>query len=102
MEACYLSIHSRPLLSDESWATNSKGEWEPLWCPLGEHGEPAGLLCHVEQANFSGPVQLHTEYPLGGAENGARKLTLPESQVLAAIRRDLNILKGRMREAQLT
>jgi hypothetical protein len=42
-----------------------------------------------------------TEYPLGGAENGAKTLTLDESQILATIRKDLNTLKGWMRQAQL-
>jgi len=46
-------------------------------------------------------VQLHTEYPLGGVDNGAKTLTMDKSQVLATIRKDLNTLKGWMRQAQL-
>lgn len=56
----------------------------------------------IKGAKFSGAVQLHTEYPLGGAESGARKLMMDKSQVLAAIRNDLNTLKDWMREAQLS
>jgi len=44
---------------------------------------------------------LHTEYPLGGVENGSKTLTLEKSQVLATIRQDLNTLKGWMRQAEL-
>jgi hypothetical protein len=55
----------------------------------------------LKEAGFSGPVQLHTEYPLGGIENGARILTLEKSTVLATIRKDLATLKGWMKEAQL-
>ena len=52
-------------------------------------------------SDISGPVQLHTEYPLGGIENGARTLTMDKAQILATVRKDLNTLKGWMRRAQL-
>jgi hypothetical protein len=55
----------------------------------------------IKEAKFSGPVQLHTEYPLGGVQSGAKSLTIDKSQALAAIRKDLDTLKGWMREAQL-
>jgi len=55
----------------------------------------------LKEADFSGPVQLHSEYPLGGAENGDKRLTLPKATVLATIRKDLVTLKGWMKEAQL-
>jgi sugar phosphate isomerase/epimerase len=89
-------------IKDFKWGKNAKGEWEPLWCPLGEGmvNFPA-YLAMIKAAKFSGPVQLHTEYPLGGVENGARTLTMDKAQVLATIRKDLNTLKGWMRQAQL-
>jgi hypothetical protein len=55
----------------------------------------------LKEADFSGPVQLHTEYPLGGVENGARTLTLKKATVLAAIRKDLAALKGWMKEQEM-
>jgi len=55
----------------------------------------------LKEAQFSGPVQLHTEYPLGGVENGVKNPTLGRSQILAAIRKDLDTLKGWMKQAQL-
>ncbi len=90
-------------IKDFMWGRNSKGEWEPLWCPLGEGmvNFPA-YFAMIKQAKFSGPVQLHTEYPLGGVENGARTLTMDKAQILGAIRKDLNTLKGWMKQAQLT
>jgi sugar phosphate isomerase/epimerase len=89
-------------IKDFKWGKNRKGEWEPLWCPLGEGmvNFPA-FLAMLKEADFSGPVQLHSEYPLGGAENGDKTLTLPKSTVLATIRKDLVTLKGWMKEAQL-
>jgi sugar phosphate isomerase/epimerase len=89
-------------IKDFKWAKNAKGGWEPQWCPLGEGmvNFPA-FLAMLKEAGFSGPVQLHSEYPLGGAENGDKTLTLPKATVLASIRKDLATLKGWMKEAQL-
>jgi len=89
-------------IKDFKWGKNTKGEWEPQWCPLGEGmvNFPA-YFAMLKEAKFSGPVQLHTEYPLGGVENGAKTLTMDKSQVLATIRKDLDTLKVWMREARL-
>ncbi len=89
-------------IKDFKWAQSAKGAWEPQWCPLGEGmvNFPA-FFAMLKEANFTGPVQLHTEYPLGGIENGARTLTLDKATILATIRKDLATLKGWMKEAQL-
>lgn len=89
-------------IKDFKWGKNAKGEWEPLWCPLGEGmvNFPA-YFAMIKEAKFSGPVQLHTEYPLGGVESGARALAMDKSKIFATIRKDLNTLKGWMRQAQL-
>ena len=51
---------------------------------------------------FSGPVQLHFEYPgLGGAQNGDKQLTIPKQEVIDAMRRDLTSVKGVMSAQQL-
>jgi sugar phosphate isomerase/epimerase len=89
-------------IKDFKWGKNAKGEWEPLWCPLGEGMVNFPIFfAMLKEANFSGPIQLHTEYPLGGIENGSRKPTLTRPQILAAIRKDLDKLKGWLRQAQL-
>ncbi|MCX6216690.1 sugar phosphate isomerase/epimerase family protein [Spirosoma sp.] len=38
------------------------------------------------------PVSLHIEYPVGGAEHGATRLTVPQKEVFNAMKRDLNRL----------
>ena len=89
-------------IKDFKWGKNAKGQWEPMWCPLGEGMVNfRAFLAMLKESGFSGPVQLHSEYPLGGAENGNKTLTLPKATVLAAIRKDLATLKGWMKEAQL-
>jgi sugar phosphate isomerase/epimerase len=89
-------------IKDFKWDRNANGEWEPQWCPLGEGMVNfRAFFAMLKEADFSGPVQLHTEYPLGGAENGARTLTLEKSKVLATVRKDLAALRAWMREVQL-
>lgn len=90
-------------VKDFKWGQNSKGEWEPLWCPLGQGmvNFPA-YLAMIREAEFSGPVQLHTEYSLGGAEEGSRTPTMGKSQILDFIRRDLNTLRAWMKQAQFS
>jgi sugar phosphate isomerase/epimerase len=89
-------------VKDFYWSRNAKGEWKPQFCPLGE-----GMVnfkryfAMLKEAKFSGPVQMHIEYPLGGAENGAKTLTIDKSRVIAAMRRDLTTLRGWLREAGL-
>jgi sugar phosphate isomerase/epimerase len=90
-------------VKDFYWAKNARGAWRPQFCPLGE-----GMVNFkryfelLKQARFSGPVQLHIEYPLGGAENGAKTLTIDRSKVIAAMRRDLTTLRGWLHDANLT
>jgi L-ribulose-5-phosphate 3-epimerase len=39
------------------------------------------------------PVSLHIEYPMGGAEHGATKLSIPSKELFAAMKRDLGRLQ---------
>jgi hypothetical protein len=49
----------------------------------------------LRDARFSGPLQLHFEYPLGGAENGKKKdLTMSQADIFAAMKRDLTTLRA--------
>lgn len=57
-----------------------------------------GLL---KSYNFNGPLCIHYEYPLGGAEDGATKITVQKEKVLEAMRSDLGKLKQWMAEAGL-
>src|SRR5579872_2055044 len=87
-------------IKDFLWAKNAKGDWAPEWRPLGE-----GMVrfpqffTMVKAANFQGPVQLHFEYPLGGAGGGKKTITIPQSEVFAAMKRDLDTLRGYMAQA---
>ena len=53
----------------------------------------------LHDLGFNGPMELEAEYPLGGAENGADKLTLPRAQVLGSIKRDLLTIRAALAQS---
>lgn len=75
-------------------------DYQPAWVPLGEgmvrFSEFFKRLTHT---SFDGPMQLHFEYPLMGADAGKRQLTGDVTQVMAAMRRDLRQLRAYLRDA---
>ena len=98
-------IHSARLLlpisrgiavKDFKWIRNAKGAWVPGWCPLGQ-----GMVnfrqffTMMRAANFTGPLQLHMEYPeLGGPNDGKTTFTIPKSDLVAQMRREITTLKS--------
>jgi hypothetical protein len=56
----------------------------------------------VAAANFRGPLQLHFEYPLGGAESGKRQIAITQNEVFSAMERDLNRLRGYLQASHLS
>ena len=50
-------------------------------------------------AGFSGPLQLHFEYPLGGAQEGKPVITIPQDEVASAMKRDLQLIRNFIRTA---
>ncbi|MBK9932148.1 MAG: sugar phosphate isomerase/epimerase [Saprospiraceae bacterium] len=47
----------------------------------------------VDKLNVHAPLCLHLEYPLGGANDGESHLSIPATEVIEAMKRDLNSLK---------
>ncbi len=89
-------------VKDFLWKKDAKGSWKAQWTPLGQ-----GMV-HLPQffgmlaaARFNGPLQLHFEYPLGGADGGKSTLTLPREEVTAAMKRDLQQLRTYLKDASL-
>ena len=89
------------VIKDFFWQ-KSNGRWRTVNCPLGE-----GMVDFkryfkvVKKSGFSGPITVHYEYPLGGANKGKRKLTIPPKDVLSAIRKDLKQLKEWLNQAEI-
>ena len=88
-------------LKDFIWAKKD-GKWQPQLVPLGEgivdYKTYFGLL---KQDNLAGPMSIHYEYPLGGAETGKTQLTIPSDTVLAALQRDLQTVRKLLKDANL-
>ncbi len=88
---------------DFVWEKNSQGHWEPAFLALGHGMVRFPTYCSMlAKTAFNGPVQLHFEYPLGGADQGQRQITMERAQVFAAMRRDLGVLRGYLKEAGLS
>jgi sugar phosphate isomerase/epimerase len=98
------SSHIRGVaFKDFVWQKNARGPWEPAWVPLGQGMVHFPQFCSMlSKTAFDGPVQLHFEYPLGGAENGKRQLTIDRGEVFSAMRRDLRQLHAYLRDAGLS
>jgi sugar phosphate isomerase/epimerase len=88
-------------VKDFLWKKNARGRWVSAWTPLGEGMvRLPEFFSRVAAMQFSGPLQLHFEYPLGGAEEGKGDIT-NRSEVYAAMGRDLKQLRGYLAEARL-
>jgi sugar phosphate isomerase/epimerase len=88
-------------VKDFLWEKDQRG-WKANFKPLG-----TGMV-HFPQffsmlaaAHFSGPLQLHFEYPLGGADNGKTSITIPKEEVFTAMKRDLQQLRTYLKDAAL-
>lgn len=71
------------------------GGWTSPYVPMG-----TGLVDIFRYANvlrdigFDGPMELEAEYPMGGAENGLDKITLPRAQVIGTMKRDVLTIRA--------
>jgi sugar phosphate isomerase/epimerase len=91
-------------VKDFLWEKDASGQWQANWKPLGQGMVRfARFFDMLRDARFAGPLQLHFEYPLGGAENGLKKdLTMSRADIFAAMKRDLKTLRGMLQAAQLS
>lgn len=89
-------------VKDFLWGKDARGRWQAQWKPLGE-----GMVhfpeffAMVAESGFAGPLQIHFEYPLGGSNDGKRELTIPRAEVIAAMKKDLGMLRGYLGKAGL-
>ena len=89
-------------VKDFLWQKEST-DYQPTWVPLGQ-----GMVRFptffslLAQTSFDGPLQLHFEYPLAGADAGKRQLTGDPAQVFSAMKRDLRQLRIYLKDAGLS
>jgi sugar phosphate isomerase/epimerase len=91
-----LAPHIRSLdVKDFIW-TERDGAWGVESVPLGEGAVDFQRYFELlEQWSVEGDMTLHLEYPLGGADKGRSELSIPEEQVIRAMRQDLAYLSNR-------
>ena len=88
-------------VKDFLWEKDKKNQWRPAWKPLGEGMVNfAKFFQMVKAAHFSGPLQLHFEYPLQGADEGVKTVSNPK-EVFSAMTRDLKQLRSYLSQAGL-
>jgi sugar phosphate isomerase/epimerase len=89
-------------VKDFAWEKDAKGVYQAEWKPIGEGMvKLPQFFGMVAQTPFEGPLQIHYEYPRGGANNGTRTLTIPKETVLAAMKKDLERVRGMLAQAGL-
>lgn len=88
-------------VKDFLWEKNARFEWRPEWKPLGQGMVNfSKFFSMVSNASFDGPLQLHFEYPLHGADEG-KKVVSNKDEVFTAMKRDLKQLRGYLTQAGL-
>ncbi|TDH24672.1 twin-arginine translocation signal domain-containing protein [Segetibacter sp. 3557_3] len=79
-------------LKDFHW--EKKDRWQHKLVPLGEGMVDFEQFFDLaKRYQLSGPMSIHFEYPLGGAETGKKQLSIAKEDVFSAMERDLNTLK---------
>lgn len=80
-------------IKDFVWSKEG-GQWHNEEVPLGEGMvDFKKYFSLLKQYGISGPMSMHFEYPLGGAETGKKQLSIDKSLVLSAMKKDLNTLR---------
>ena len=89
-------------IKDFKWDRDKRGAWLPHWVPIGQGMVNCRqYLPMLRSTGFSGSVQMHFEYPLGGVENGATKLSISNEEAFKSMRRDLDTLRAWFAEFSL-
>ncbi len=73
---------------------NKDEKWKVKNVPLGKGAVNFKRYFQLlEQFKIEGPITLHMEYPLGGADKGKYEINLPPSEVTNAMKKDLEYLR---------
>lgn len=76
------------------------GGWSSPYVPMGN-----GLVdifryaAILRDIGFDGPMELQAEYPIGGAESGRDKITLPRAQVIGTLKRDVLTIRAALQQS---
>jgi sugar phosphate isomerase/epimerase len=85
-------------IKDFYWK-NESGKWKLTNVPLGEGMVDFDMYLKLYIAlGISGPVTIHCEYELGGAQSGSKNPTMSLKEISDFIKKDLNWLKKKLKE----
>jgi len=88
-------------IKDFRWMTQD-GKTRSVTVPLGEGMVDFKTFFKLlKEYKVTIPLSMHFEYPLGGSEHGDRELTMKKEDVLAAMKKDLDVLKNYLKETGL-
>jgi sugar phosphate isomerase/epimerase len=83
-------------IKDFHWEKKN-GKWTTVNVPLGEGMVDFDLYFKmVKELPANIPIILHLEYPLGGAEEGSKKITVSGDVIKKAMKKDLSFIKEKL------
>lgn len=86
-------------IKDFYWSKDENGKWKITNVPLGK-----GMVdfdAYIEEykkLGISGPVTIHYEYDLGGAQSGIKNPTMSRDKISELLKTDLTWLKNKFKE----
>jgi hypothetical protein len=76
------------------------GGWTSVMVPMGMGVVDIFRYATVlHDIGFNGPMELQAEYPNGGAQSGADKLTLPREMVIGNLKRDVLTIRAAFQQS---
>ncbi|WP_372949253.1 sugar phosphate isomerase/epimerase family protein [Mariniphaga sp.] len=89
-------------IKDFIWEKNEKGEWKIKNVPLGEGMVDFKTYFELyKNLEIEGPVSIHYEYDLGGAEHGSQNPEMPLDEISLWLIKDLYFLENQFRQFNL-
>jgi sugar phosphate isomerase/epimerase len=90
------------VIKDFFWNKNSEGKWVVKNVPVGEGMVDFDKYFEMYKAlKISGPISIHYEYDLGGAEHGNNETTMPMDKIESYLSQDLTFLRKKLQEYKL-
>lgn len=88
------------VIKDFKWGYKN-GKYEPINTPLGEGVvEFDKYFSLLKKYKINVPISLHLEYDLGGAEHGAKEITMDKKEVFAKMKHDLLFIREAWQRAE--
>lgn len=89
-------------IKDFLWEKNMDGEWRIKNVPLGEGMVDFDAFFELYKSyDIQGPVSIHYEYDLGGAEHGRLNPSITKEEIAGWLGKDLDFLTTQLRKSGL-